>query len=251
MNATGTLSRATQIVYRVSARTSSEVDALTLDPDGRATWSSHGRLCELHLPAEVYGDILGRLEQYGRSWLRWRVFGRRCIQRRPNWKRRSNEHGWGCGHREHRRHHEYRRVDRNRRRDRCGLPGRLDVFYRLRQQVHWGDPGRSAEVRRGARLLREEQLRAEHLFEQRPDLRQQQARVWRRALPARQSRLRLPLHELARAARPMPDGVDLTRGSWQLPAPQRRGSQAARQRFAKPSYVGSNPIRASKTCSDD
>src|SRR5690606_24497227 len=59
-----TLSRATQIVYRVGTRTSSEVDTLTLDPDGRATWSSQGRYTEVKLPPEVYGDILGRLEQY-------------------------------------------------------------------------------------------------------------------------------------------------------------------------------------------
>lgn len=65
MSPTGTLSRATQIVYRVGARTSSEVDALTLEPDGRATWSSQGRHCEVRLPPEVYCDILGRLEQYG------------------------------------------------------------------------------------------------------------------------------------------------------------------------------------------
>lgn len=61
---TGTLSRATQIVYRVSARTSSEVDVLTLDPDGRATWTTQGRQCEVKLPREVWADVLGRLEQY-------------------------------------------------------------------------------------------------------------------------------------------------------------------------------------------
>ncbi|WP_434415808.1 WG repeat-containing protein [Nannocystis pusilla] len=65
MNATGTLSRATQIVYRVGSRHSSEVDTLTLEPDGRATWTSQGRHCEVQLPPEVYGDILGRLAQYG------------------------------------------------------------------------------------------------------------------------------------------------------------------------------------------
>lgn len=61
---TGTLSRATQIVYRVGSRTSSEVDVLTLDPDGRATWTSQGRQSDVKLPREVFGDVLGRLEQY-------------------------------------------------------------------------------------------------------------------------------------------------------------------------------------------
>lgn len=61
---TGTLSRATQIVYRVGTRTSSEVDVLTLDPDGRATWTTQGRQCEVKLPHEVYADVIGRLEQY-------------------------------------------------------------------------------------------------------------------------------------------------------------------------------------------
>jgi hypothetical protein len=64
MSHTGTLSRATQIVYRVSTRTSSEVDVLTLDPDGRATWTSQGRQTETRLPREVFADVLGRLEQY-------------------------------------------------------------------------------------------------------------------------------------------------------------------------------------------
>lgn len=61
---TATLSRATQIVYRVCARTSSEIDVLTLDPDGRATWTSQGRQSEIRLPREVFGDVIGRLEQY-------------------------------------------------------------------------------------------------------------------------------------------------------------------------------------------
>ncbi|HEY8378278.1 MAG TPA: WG repeat-containing protein, partial [Nannocystis sp.] len=62
--ATGTLSRATQIIYRVSARSTVGVDELTLDPDGRATWTSQGRHTEVRLPPEVYSDIIGRLEQY-------------------------------------------------------------------------------------------------------------------------------------------------------------------------------------------
>jgi len=61
---TGTLSRATHVVYRVGTRTSSEVDVLTLEPDGRATWSSQGRQTEAQLPHEVYTDVIGRLEQY-------------------------------------------------------------------------------------------------------------------------------------------------------------------------------------------
>lgn len=64
MPATGTLSRATQIIYRVSARSTVGVDELTLDPDGRATWTSQGRHTEVRLPPEVYSDIIGRLEQY-------------------------------------------------------------------------------------------------------------------------------------------------------------------------------------------
>ena len=39
----GTLSRATQILYRVNPRTSSAVDTLTLDADGHARWEGHGR----------------------------------------------------------------------------------------------------------------------------------------------------------------------------------------------------------------
>ncbi len=61
---TGTLSRATQILYRVNARTSSEVDTLTLDADGHARWSGHGRETQGRLPAGLFTEIVGRLEQY-------------------------------------------------------------------------------------------------------------------------------------------------------------------------------------------
>lgn len=64
MTATGTLKNATQIVYRVNARTSSEVDVLTLDPDGHATWTAQGRQAEVDLPRELFADLIERLEQY-------------------------------------------------------------------------------------------------------------------------------------------------------------------------------------------
>ncbi len=61
---TGPLSRATQIVYRVNARTSAEVDTLTLDADGRATWTGHGREVSGQLPAGLFAELIGRLAQY-------------------------------------------------------------------------------------------------------------------------------------------------------------------------------------------
>jgi hypothetical protein len=61
---TGTLNRATQIVYRVNARTSAEVDALTLEPDGRARWQGHGRETQGRIPRELFAEIVGKLEQY-------------------------------------------------------------------------------------------------------------------------------------------------------------------------------------------
>jgi|GEM_PF-2138804 len=60
----GTLSRATQIHYRVNPRTSSEVDTLTLDADGRARWTGHGREAVGTLPAGLFTEIIARLEQY-------------------------------------------------------------------------------------------------------------------------------------------------------------------------------------------
>lgn len=61
---TGILGRTTQIVYRVNARTSSETDTLTLEPDGRARWSGHGREASSVLPRGLFAEIVGRLEQY-------------------------------------------------------------------------------------------------------------------------------------------------------------------------------------------
>ena len=61
---TGTLSRATQIVYRVNPRTSSDVDTLTLDADGRARWTCQGREATSTLPAGLFAEIIARLEQY-------------------------------------------------------------------------------------------------------------------------------------------------------------------------------------------
>ncbi len=60
----GTLSHATQILYRVNPRTSSEVDVLTLDADGRARWTGHGREATGTLPAGLFAEIIHRLEQY-------------------------------------------------------------------------------------------------------------------------------------------------------------------------------------------
>lgn len=61
---TGTLGQTTQIVYRVNARTSSETDTLTLEPDGRARWSGHGREASGTLPRGLFAEIVARLEQY-------------------------------------------------------------------------------------------------------------------------------------------------------------------------------------------
>ena len=61
----GTLSRATQIVYRVNPRTSAEVDTLTLDAEGPVRWAGHGREASGTLPAGLFAEIVGRLEQYG------------------------------------------------------------------------------------------------------------------------------------------------------------------------------------------
>ena len=60
----GTLSRATQIVYRVNPRTSAEVDTLTLEAEGHARWHGHGREATGTLPAGLFAEIVGRLEQY-------------------------------------------------------------------------------------------------------------------------------------------------------------------------------------------
>ena len=60
----GTLDRTTQIVYRVNPRTSSESDILTLEPDGRARWSGHGREIAGQLPRGLFAEIVARLEQY-------------------------------------------------------------------------------------------------------------------------------------------------------------------------------------------
>jgi hypothetical protein len=60
----GTLSRATQILYRVNPRTSSAVDTLTLDADGHARWEGHGREATGTLPAGLFAEIVARLEQY-------------------------------------------------------------------------------------------------------------------------------------------------------------------------------------------
>ncbi len=60
----GTLSRATQILYRVNPRTSVSVDTLTLQLDGRAHWSGHGREVAGRLPAGLFAEIIDRLEQY-------------------------------------------------------------------------------------------------------------------------------------------------------------------------------------------
>ena len=60
----GTLSRATQIVYRVNPRTSAEVDTLTLEAEGQARWHGHGREATGTLPAGLFVEIVGRLEQY-------------------------------------------------------------------------------------------------------------------------------------------------------------------------------------------
>jgi hypothetical protein len=51
-------------VYRVNARTSSEADTLTLEPDGRARWSGHGREMSGQLPRGLFAEIVARLEQY-------------------------------------------------------------------------------------------------------------------------------------------------------------------------------------------
>lgn len=61
---TGILERTTQIVYRVNARTSSETDTLTLEPDGRARWTGHGREASGHLPRGLWTELIARLEQY-------------------------------------------------------------------------------------------------------------------------------------------------------------------------------------------
>src|SRR5688500_1828843 len=61
---TGILDRTTQIVYRVNARTSSETDTLTLEPDGRARWAGHGREASGTLPRGLFAEIVARLEQY-------------------------------------------------------------------------------------------------------------------------------------------------------------------------------------------
>jgi hypothetical protein len=58
------LDRTTQIVYRVNARASSEWDTLTIEPDGRARWSGHGREATGQLPRGLFTEVLGRLEQY-------------------------------------------------------------------------------------------------------------------------------------------------------------------------------------------
>ncbi len=60
----GTLSRATQIVYRVNPRTSAEVDTLTLEAEGKARWAGHGREANGTLPTGLFAEIVGRLEQY-------------------------------------------------------------------------------------------------------------------------------------------------------------------------------------------
>lgn len=60
----GTLDRTTQIVYRQNARTSSETDTLTIDADGRARWTGHGREATATLPRGLFAEILDRLEQY-------------------------------------------------------------------------------------------------------------------------------------------------------------------------------------------
>ncbi len=61
---TGTLSRATQIFYRVTPRTSSDVDTLTLDADGQARWTGHGQEASAVVPAPLFAEIIAKLEQY-------------------------------------------------------------------------------------------------------------------------------------------------------------------------------------------
>ena len=61
---TGTLSRATQVLYRVNPRTSSDVDTLTLDADGLAVHRGRGREATARLPAALFAEIIAKLEQY-------------------------------------------------------------------------------------------------------------------------------------------------------------------------------------------